>query len=126
MKVAFPTNNENGLESEVYNHFGSAHSFVIVDTDTQEYEIQENSDRDHLHGHCQPLKALGDIKIDAIVVGGIGKGALNKLISSGVKTFRAVEGTVQANIDLFNGGKLSEFLPGQTCKGHSLDGGCAH
>jgi len=60
------------------------------------------------------------------VVGGIGKGALGKLLAGGVKTYRAVEGTVQENLDLLNGGKLSEFLPGQTCKGHAIGGGCAH
>lgn len=126
MKAAFPTNNENGLQSEVYNHFGSAAFFILVNTETQTYEVLENEDRDHLHGQCQPLKALGDIKTDAIVMGGIGKGALGKLLAGGVKTYRAVEGTVQENLDLLNGGKLAEFLPGQTCKGHAIGGGCAH
>ncbi|GAB6143965.1 NifB/NifX family molybdenum-iron cluster-binding protein [Desulfocicer niacini] len=126
MKVAFPTNNENGLNSDVYNHFGSAAFFILLDTDTQTFEILKNQDKDHAHGQCQPLKALGDVKTDAIVVGGIGKGALGKLSAEGVKTYRAMEGTVQANLDLLNEGKLSEFLPGQTCKGHAIGGGCAH
>ena len=126
MKATFPTNNEKGLNSEVYTHFGTAAFFILVDTETGAYEVLENNDKDHIHGQCQPLKAMGDIKTDAIVVGGIGKGALNKLLSEGIKTYRAMEGTVQANLDLLNGGKLSEFLPGQTCKGHTIGGGCAH
>lgn len=126
MKAAFPTNNENGLNSVVFNHFGTARFFILVDTETREYEVKENSDLDHVHGQCQPLKALGAVKTDAIVVGGIGKGALNKLLAAGIKTFRAAEGSVEMNLDLLDDGKLPEFLPGETCKGHTIGGGCAH
>ena len=74
MKAAFPTNSENGLQSQVFNHFGTARFFILVDTDTHTYEVKENSDLNHVHGQCQPMKALGQVKADAIVVGGIGKG----------------------------------------------------
>ncbi|RME41495.1 MAG: diguanylate cyclase, partial [Deltaproteobacteria bacterium] len=36
MKVCFPVNNDQGLESEVYGHFGSAPAFVVVDTESHE------------------------------------------------------------------------------------------
>ena len=34
MKICFPVQNDNGIESAVYNHFGSAPVFVVFDTDT--------------------------------------------------------------------------------------------
>lgn len=126
MKTAFPTQTANDLDSPVFNHFGSAAFFIVVDTDTHEYDIIENQDKDHLHGQCQPLAALDNYPVDAVVVGGIGKGALGKLNASGVRTFRAVDGTVRENLSLLAQGKLQEFLPGQTCKGHGPGGGCAH
>jgi len=33
MKVCFPVQKDNGIDSTVYGHFGSAPAFVIVDTD---------------------------------------------------------------------------------------------
>ena len=126
MKAVFPSNSDLGLTGSVYNHFGSAPFFVLVDTDSSEYDIKINEDKDHLHGQCQPLKALGGSQADAIIVGGIGKGALNKLLSSGIKVFRAVEGTVETNLDLLKSDSLIEFTLDHTCKGHDIDGQCAH
>ncbi len=31
MKICFPVEQHEGLESQVYGHFGSAPSFVVVD-----------------------------------------------------------------------------------------------
>ncbi|MFP5214162.1 MAG: NifB/NifX family molybdenum-iron cluster-binding protein, partial [Acidobacteriota bacterium] len=79
MKICFPTETLQGLESAVYGHFGSAPGFVIVDTDSQAVEEIKNDDMHHAHGMCQPMKALGGRKVEGVVVGGIGMGALMKL-----------------------------------------------
>ena len=89
-------------------------------------ELISNTDRQHIHGQCQPLAALNGSVVDAIVVGGIGKGALRKLLKAGIKSYRAVEGTVADNLDLFKSGKLTEFPADYDCGGHGKDGGCAH
>ncbi|SLM31585.1 conserved hypothetical protein [Desulfamplus magnetovallimortis] len=126
MKIVFPSNSDLGLTGTVYNHFGSAPFFVVVDAESGEFEIMTNMDKEHSHGKCQPLKALGNIAADVVVVGGIGKGALNKLISSGLKVFRSAEGTVKTNLELFQQNKLKEFKPDQLCIAHSTsgNGGC--
>jgi predicted Fe-Mo cluster-binding NifX family protein len=126
MIIAFPTNAANALASPVYGHFGSAAAFIFYDTENGSLSTIVNSDKDHLHGQCQPLNALGGHKADAIVVGGIGAGALCKLIAQGIKVYRAVAGTVQENLQLIQAGSLPEFTPDQTCSGHSQIGGCAH
>ena len=127
MRIAFPTQEKNDRQSPVHNHFGSAPYFIIVDTDTDESHIIDNQNLDHTHGNCQPLVALGGTAVDAVVVGGIGGGALRKLLSNGIKTYRAVEDTVQANLELIKDGELSEFSPEHTCKGHHHGiGECVH
>lgn len=125
MKVCFPTETLQGLKSRVYSHFGSAPAFVIVDMPDMTFEEVGNSDLHHDHGMCQPLKALGNRTIDAVVVGGIGAGALMKLQAEGIAVFRAAEGTVQENVDLIASGKLPRFEAKYTCQGHT-GGGCAH
>lgn len=126
MKIAFPVNDDAALESEVFGHFGSAARFVIVDMDADTHEIIENKDLDHSHNNCNPLKAIDGRKIDAVVSGGIGQGALNRLRSLGIKVYRTEGGTVSKNIELLRSRSLLEFMPGFVCSGHSDDGGCAH
>jgi predicted Fe-Mo cluster-binding NifX family protein len=125
MKVCFPTETLHGLDSVVYGHFGSAPGFVIVDTGKMSVEEINNNDLHHMHGMCQPLKALGGFKVDAVVVAGIGMGALMKLQAQGIKVYRGADGTVQQNIDLIRDDKLPQFSEEHTCAGHS-GGGCAH
>lgn len=124
MKVCFPTETLQGLNSRVYGHFGSAPGFVIVDTVKVSVEEVSNNDLHHVHGMCQPVKALGGLKVDAVVVAGIGAGALMKLQVKGIKVYRGAQGTVQENIDLIKDGKLPQFSKENTCAGHS-GGGCS-
>ncbi len=126
MKVAFPVMEEKGLSSEVYNHFGSARYFVFVDLESDHLDTGINSDADHAHGHCQPLKALGDKSADAVIVGGIGSGALKKLSAEGISVYRAVKGTVEENLTQLRRGSLSVFDMNQTCGGHTGSGSCSH
>jgi predicted Fe-Mo cluster-binding NifX family protein len=126
MKVCFPVMKEKGLESEVYGHFGSALMFIIVETDTNHVTAINNKDQHHGHGACNPLKKLNNQKVDAMVVGGIGMGALDILNHSGIKVFQAQALTVRENITLLKEGGLPEFTSQNTCAGHGHGIGCGH
>lgn len=126
MKICFPISENQGLESQVFGHFGSAPGFVVVDVLTNEVTAINNSDRIHEHGACNPLAGLGGQQVDAIVVGGIGGGALHKLNAAGMRVFQAREGTIAANIALFTINELPEYMPGHTCGGHGQSHGCSH
>ncbi len=126
MKVCFPILENKGLESAVYGHFGSAPEFVVVDTVTNEFTLVSNTDKIHEHGACNPVAGLGGHKVDAIVVGGIGGGALQKLNRAGIRAFQSQEGTIAENIARFQADGLPEYMPGHTCGGHGASGGCSH
>jgi predicted Fe-Mo cluster-binding NifX family protein len=126
MRVCFPVHQDEGIESTVYNHFGSAPAFVVVDTETSVIGMIKNKDQNHAHGACNPLQALDNQHIDAVVVGGIGAGALGKLNQSGIKVYRAQSRTIKENIALFASQSLTEFTPQGCCGGHSHGGTCAH
>jgi predicted Fe-Mo cluster-binding NifX family protein len=115
-----------GLESEVYGHFGSAPAFVIVDSETMSVERVGNEDQTHVHGQCSPVKALAGAKPEAVVVGGIGAGALRGLRSVGIKVYRCAGRTVADAVDLLKKGKLSEIREEDTCAGHSSGHSCCH
>jgi predicted Fe-Mo cluster-binding NifX family protein len=124
MKVCFPVKEVLDLESEVYGHFGSAPAFVFVDAETEEVSSVRNADMHHQHGMCNPIAALAGKQVDAVVVGGIGGGALMKLQSSGIRVYRAGAYSVKENLALFRAGDLAQFLPGHTCGSHGAS--CAH
>lgn len=126
MKVCFPVNDNQGLESQVFGHFGSAPGFIIVDMITSEVTSINNSDRIHQHGACNPVAGLGGHQVDAVVVGGIGGGALHKLNSAGMRVFQSQQGSIAENMALFRANELPEYLPGHTCGGHGHSHGCSH
>ena len=122
MKVCIPIDVNKGLESKPFSHFGSAPMFVICDLDNGDILSINNGDLNHEHGKCQPLKALSGHKIDAVIAGGIGQGAIAKLNSMKIKVFKSQADTIKENINLFKEDKLDEFSLNHTC---SHDG-CSH
>jgi len=126
MKVCFPVEKADGMESKVYGHFGSAPVFIVVETDNNAVTTISNKDQHHEHGACNPLKALNNEKVDAIVVGGIGMGALSKLNQLGIKVFQAKASSIRENMKMMKSEELPAFTPQQCCSGHSHIGGCSH
>jgi predicted Fe-Mo cluster-binding NifX family protein len=124
MKVCFPVERDEGIGSVVYGHFGSAPAFVMVDTESGSVGTVGNSDMVHEHGACNPVMALGGRSVDAVVVGGIGAGALNRLNAEGIRVFASATDTIGKNMDLLKEGKLPLLTLQHTCGGHQ--GECGH
>lgn len=128
MKVCFPVQNDQGIESAVYNHFGSAPVFVVIDTVANTVMSVSNRDQHHAHGACNPIKALDNQQVDAVIVGGIGGGALGKLNAMGIAVHRAQGATIRENLALLQANSLP-LLTLQGCcggHGHGHGGGCSH
>ena len=119
MKICIPVAEYYGLESPVYGHFGSAPCFALVDTDSMAVERLANRDIDHIHGACNPVKAIAGAKPDAVIVGGIGTGALLGLAAAGIKVYRAGGGTVADAVRQFKTAELPEIQEDGACAGHS-------
>ena len=124
MKVGFAVQTNEGIESRVYNHFGSAPAFIIVDTERTEVLTVNNKDLHHVHGACNPIMAIDGKSVDAMVVGGIGAGALTKLNALGIKVYGAGASTVKENLALLSEKKLQELSVYHSCRSHQ--GGCEH
>lgn len=119
MRICIPTENNKGLQSTVYGHFGSAPYFIIYDTENKIIEVINNNNDHHEHGQCNPLAALSDKNIDMLVTGGIGSRALQRLNSVGIKAFRAInEKTVLEVISRFSQNELPEITLNEACSHH--------
>jgi predicted Fe-Mo cluster-binding NifX family protein len=124
MKVGFAVQSNEGIESKVYDHFGSAPAFIIVDSEGKEVLTVNNKDLHHVHGACNPIMALDGKSVDAMVVGGIGAGALSKLNAIGIRVYGAGASTVKENLALLREKKLQELSVHNACRAHQ--GGCGH
>ncbi|GAA3646317.1 NifB/NifX family molybdenum-iron cluster-binding protein [Asaccharospora irregularis] len=115
MKICIPVEENKGLESAPFGHFGSAPMFLVCDLEKNELTPLDNGDLGHEHGKCQPMKALSGNVVDAVIVGGIGQGAIIKLGEMGIKVYRAKGETIKENLELFKEGKLEEFASNHSC-----------
>ncbi|MCB9653209.1 MAG: NifB/NifX family molybdenum-iron cluster-binding protein [Deltaproteobacteria bacterium] len=117
-KLCIPIKKDEGLASCVFGHFGSAPSFMLVDVDSGACEAVGNANQHHDHGRCSPLQALAGRGFDAIVVGGIGAGALSKLSAAGIPVYMAEHRTIAETIEAFKAQTLSLVDPNMACAHH--------
>jgi predicted Fe-Mo cluster-binding NifX family protein len=100
--------------------------FVVVDTETSGLATINNRDQHHSHGSCNPMRALDNQKVDAVVVGGIGAGALTRLNQMGIRVHRAGAEKIRENVSMLASRGLPELTVQGCCGGHAKGGGCAH
>lgn len=124
MKVCIPVEKYCGLDSQVHGHFGSAPGFALVETKSMSVQLLSNGDHDHVHGACSPVRALAGAQPDAVIVGGMGVGALRGLRSLGIRVFRSGGGTVADAVRQLTAGELMEMDEVAACGGHGSGHGC--
>lgn len=118
MKLCIPIEEDKGLESIPYGHFGSAPMFMLFDTESNETKVIDNRDQHHAHGDCHPMKNLDGENIDIVLVGGIGGRAIARLNEIGIKVYRSTQGTIQENINHYRNKGLTELTPADACRHH--------
>jgi predicted Fe-Mo cluster-binding NifX family protein len=126
MKICVPTQEDKGINSSAYGHFGSAPYFFLYDTDSGKAQSVANANQHHAHGLCHPMAALGGQSVDVVIVGGIGIKALDGLHTMGIRVYQAKTGTVQDNVTALIQGTLAELTAQNACGGHGHGSGCGH
>ncbi len=118
MRICIPTETQDGLNAQVFGHFGSAPYFTIVDIESGEIRMLDNANAHHSHGMCHPLGALTGLSIDAVICQGMGARAVQKLNEAGIKAFQAQGQTVAAIIARCKANELSEITMEGACTEH--------
>lgn len=122
MKVCIPTEDQEGLKAKVYGHFGSAPFFTVVDTETLALEIISNAGEHHEHGACNPVGSISGKGVKAVICGGMGAGAVQKLTQAGIDVYISESGTVKTVVVEFKENNLTKISVQGSCSGH----GCGH
>lgn len=123
MKVLVTLAKDGGLENYVCEHFGHCTHFLIAEIKNgkvDNYHTVENK-ASHGGGGCLAVTEALQYDIDAVVSGGMGGGAQQKLLAGGVKIF-GFNGTVKDALEEVIKENLSGIAP---CPGHD-ENGCHH
>ena len=131
MKIAVCSDN-----GEVFQHFGHTPEFLVcevVDGKVVSSEIVSSGGA----GHCALVGLLGENKIDLLICGGIGGGAMAALAEAGVEVVGGVSGDAKAAVESYLAGTLApradfkcnhHHEAGQSCggshEGHTCGGHC--
>lgn len=107
MKIVVPTNG-NALDSVICKSFGRAKHFLVVDLETSEFDVVENTQNYEASQGAGIQSAQSAIKAgaDTIITVHCGPKAYKVLLESGVKIYEGAEETVIANVEEFKNGTL--------------------
>jgi len=109
MKVAVTSQGEN-LESEVDARFGRAKYLLVVDSETNEFQVHDNAvNLNAAQGAgIQTGMNIANLEVDAVITGNVGPNAFKTLDAAKVKIFLAKQCTIQEAIDSLKAGQLKE------------------
>jgi predicted Fe-Mo cluster-binding NifX family protein len=118
MIICLPVLDENGTNSVVHGHFGSAPFFALFDTETQKVSIVKNGLGEHEHGQCMPVDAIRNTGATAVLCKGMGLRAANLLIEAGITPYMVDAGTVSEAIVRFKAKDMTVLNAGNACQHH--------
>lgn len=105
------TSTGDTLGARADGSFGRAHYFIIIDTDTLQFESVVNPNADAAQGAgIAAAQTISDLGVDDLLTGYVGPKALAALESSGIKIFEgvSVNDTIQDAVKKFNEGTFKE------------------
>lgn len=110
MKLAIALK-ENDYNSSVDERFGRAPFFIIIDSDTKEFEIIENEAKDEATGTgLKAVKNLLKYEIDTIIAGEIGPKAGELIYDLEIPTFKFKDlEKVDEIVNAFNENTLEKY-----------------
>lgn len=118
MKIAV-TSTGNELISDMDPRFGRAKYFIIVDSETLEYEVAENRQNLNLPqgAGIQAAKTIVDQKADVLISGNCGPKAFQVLNAAGIKVVTGAKGRVIDAVTQYKSGQL-QVLGAPNVEGH--------
>lgn len=106
MKIAIPTKN-----NEVDEHFGHCECFTVVTVEEGNVVSSEKVDSGNTCG-CKSniVGTLKELGVEAMLVGNIGQGAINKINSAGIKVVRGCQGDITTLVKGYLNGKIQDKM----------------
>ena len=108
MKIGISSTGEN-LDAEIDQRFGRCRYFIIVDTESMEFETLSNENAMASGGAgIQAAQTIANKGVDAVITGNVGPNAFQTLSAAGIAVFTGATGTIKEIIDKYKKGELNK------------------
>lgn len=108
MKIGVSSTGEN-LDANVDQRFGRCKYFLIVDTESMEFEVLSNENAMASGGAgIQAAQTIAKTGAEIVVTGNVGPNAFQTLSAAGMKIFTGASGTIKESIEKYKKGELKE------------------
>lgn len=98
MIIVMPVEENKGIDSKIFNHFGQTPFWAVFDTGSQDLKIHKKSSR-HGSGGCSAVDEVMQYNPDIVYVLDMGIGAIKKCTNCGVKVKSGNFSTIKEAID---------------------------
>ena len=122
MKIAISSIGEN-LDSDVDSRFGRCNTFIIVDTESMDFQAVSNGAVGSAHGAgIGAAQGIAKLGVKAVLTGHVGPNAHMALSKAGIQMYVDASGTVGDAVEAFKRGDL-KTVSSPTVQGHFGQGG---
>ncbi|MFP4545485.1 MAG: NifB/NifX family molybdenum-iron cluster-binding protein [Methanomassiliicoccales archaeon] len=122
MKICV-TSTGDDMNSELDPRFGRSAYFIVVDTESMEFNAVANESAVAAGGAgIQAAQAVADMGVQAVLTGNVGPNAFSTLDAAGVTVYTGLSGTVKEAVERFKSGDVEE-TQSPTAPPHSGMGG---
>jgi predicted Fe-Mo cluster-binding NifX family protein len=125
MRIAITSQDDQGLDGIVAQHFGRCPYYTLIDMEDNTIQTVTVTPNPYFTSH-QPGEVPAFIKAqgaDMLITGGMGQRAIAFFEQFGIQTFTGAAGMVSAALEAALDGDLSEAVP---CAGHTGEHGEHH
>ena len=107
MKVVV-TSQGSDLNSQVDPRFGRAKNFIVVDIETDEFSVHDNTQNLNAAqgAGIQAGRTVIDLGVAAVITGNVGPKAFATLQACNVRVYPGASGTVKEVVEKFKAGQL--------------------
>lgn len=117
MKICVSASSDS-LDAAVDSRFGRCPCFVVVDSETMDFNAVPNDSTNAAHGAgIQAAQTVVNMGVEVVITGNVGPNAFNVLYATGIKIVTGVSGSVREAVEKYKNSQLKE-VRNPTVGGH--------
>ena len=120
MRICVPTEDQNGLNARVGEHFGRVPFYTFADTESSKVEVIDNTGVHGATPGMPPAEILAKEGAEVVLCAGLGRRAIMIFEGYGIHVFIGAQGTVQEAIEGYQNGQLAEATDANACAQHAF------